>query len=69
VNDTGISGATPQFGWPELLGQVSSVEVPVAGRLVDEALRPNEHVVWDVVVKDQTAEGVDPRELTAVTDQ
>jgi len=37
-----ISGATPQFGWPEL-GQGSTVDVPVAGRLVDNVLRMIEH--------------------------
>jgi hypothetical protein len=38
VKDTGISGATPQFGWPEPLGQGSTVEVPVGGKLAPGAL-------------------------------
>jgi hypothetical protein len=45
VNVTGTSGATPQFGWPELLGHASTVEVPVLGTLAEAGVRPNEHVV------------------------
>src|SRR5580693_895632 len=63
------SGATPQLGWPELLGHVSAVEVPVAGRLTDAGVRPNEHVDPEVVVNDQTVDAVEPAAFTAVTDQ
>jgi hypothetical protein len=43
VSARGTSGPTPQFGCPELLGQVSTVEVPVAGRLADAGASPNTH--------------------------
>jgi hypothetical protein len=36
VKVTGTSGVTPQLGWRELLGHVSTVDVPVAGRLAAE---------------------------------
>jgi hypothetical protein len=43
VKVTGSSGVTPQFGWPELLGHTSTVDVPVAGRLADVGVRLIEH--------------------------
>ena len=33
LNVAGTSGAKPQFGWPELFGQTSAVDVPVAGNV------------------------------------
>jgi hypothetical protein len=45
VNDAGVSGSTPQLGWPELLGQLSTVEVPVAGRPIDVWLRVSEQAL------------------------
>jgi hypothetical protein len=69
VKVTGFSGATPQLGWPELLGQVSTVDVPVGGTLADAGVKLNEQAVWEAVVKDQRADGVEPRAFTAVTDQ
>ena len=43
VKDRGTSGVTPQLGWPELLGQVSGVEVPVGGSVALPALRLRVH--------------------------
>jgi hypothetical protein len=43
VKDSGVSGVTPQLGWPELLGHVSTVDVPVGGRLALVALSVSEH--------------------------
>ena len=40
---------TPQFGWPELLGHASTVDVPVAGRLADAGVRPSEHDAMTVL--------------------
>jgi hypothetical protein len=43
VKVTGTSGVTPQFGWWELLGHASMMDVPVAGRLTAAGVRPIEH--------------------------
>ena len=40
---TEFSGVTPQFGCPDPLGHVSTVDVPVAGRLAEAGVRTNEH--------------------------
>jgi hypothetical protein len=44
VKVAGTSGLTPQFG-SELSGHVSTVDVPVGGRLVDAGVKTKEHEV------------------------
>src|SRR5580658_6988454 len=46
----GVSGPTPQLGKPELLGQASTADVPVNGKLADAGARENEHPLPPEVV-------------------